>query len=56
MKKAYKKPGVSNFELGKSLFPALAAGAALAGGYAIGRAVKSAMEAAPVIKLGALNK
>ena len=57
MKKVYRKPGVSDFDLKNSAIPAIfAAGAALAGGYAVGRVVKSAMEAAPVVKLGAVSR
>ena len=40
MKKTYKSPIAKELDIDKSLFPAVA----LAGGYAIGRAVTRAME------------
>ena len=55
-KKKYQKPNViSNRTTG--LVPALAVGAALAGGYAIGRVVKQAIEVRDDgFKLRSLNK
>lgn len=41
MKKNYKKPQLSSSNRIRFLAPALAAGAALAGGYVVGRVVKS---------------
>lgn len=54
MKKSYVKPVAMCFDMGKSAFPAI--GAALVGGYAIGRAVAHAMKASPVIKLKKLGR
>lgn len=54
MKKSYIKPVAMCFDMGKSEFPMV--GAALAGGYVIGRAVAHAMKASPVIKLKNLGR
>ena len=55
-KKEYKRPNVVS-EKTTRLLPALAAGAALAGGYVIGRGVKQAMEIRDGgFKLNSLNR
>ena len=54
MKKSYIKPVAMCFDMGKSAFPMV--GAALAGGYVIGRAVAHAMKASPVVKLKKLGR
>lgn len=55
-KKEYKKPNVVS-EKPARLLPALAAGAAIAGGYVIGRGVKQAMEVrTDAFKLNSLSK
>lgn len=55
-KKEYKRPNVVS-EKTTRLLPALAAGAALAGGYVIGRGVKQGMEIrSDVFKPNSLNK
>ena len=55
-KKEYKRPNVIS-EKTTRLLPALAVGAAIAGGYAIGRGVKQAMEIrSDGFKLNSLNK
>ena len=56
MKKVYQKPVVINFDLENPAIPsALGVGAALVGGYAVGRAVHNMMKAAPVIKMKGMN-
>lgn len=55
-KKEYKKPNVIS-EKTSGLLPVIAAGVALAGGYAIGRGVKQVFEVREVgIKYPSLNK
>lgn len=49
MKKSYKKPMI-NSEIREEKITPLAIGAALAGGYALGRAVKSVMESRNSVK------
>lgn len=57
MKKTYKKPLAVNYDLGRCVFPAaLAIGGALVGGYALGRTVAKALEAAPIIKLKTIER
>ena len=55
-KKEYKRPDIIS-EKSTRLLPALAAGVALAGGYAIGRGVKQAIEIRnDGFRLNSLNK
>ena len=57
MKKNYEKPVTISYDLEHSAFPAaLAGGAAIAAGYAIGRSVANMVKAAPVIKLKELSR